>query len=222
MQSRDEALVLVASDEEGNDLASLPDETEKWLPWCLCVSICAAVEVSVVALPIQFWAPYSLPPLRGESLGSFAGLDMYVGGLTYGIPYKGDKRIQSSHRLGAAQYTTLVMLAARDRTMIVPRTIIFAVAHLGFVAWSIPFGFELCAAPIESSMLVLISPAPMPSGEREGRRQRYRKSVSGSHSEYSNRKFSKGEHRDLLRRGDSRGNVPAGSAGEENTCEKAH
>lgn len=66
-----------------------------------------------------------------------------------------------------------------------PLTVIFAVAHLGFVAWSIPFGLERCVTPARSPMLVLISPAPMPSGEREGRKQRSRNSVSGSHLEYS-------------------------------------
>lgn len=109
------------------------------------------------SLCVPSLAPYSLPPGRDEPLGSPAGLRKYVGGLTYGSPYKGDKRIQSFHRLGALQYTRLVMLAARDRTMIMPRTVIFAVAHLGFVAWPIPFGFEPCAAPVGSLMSVLVS-----------------------------------------------------------------
>lgn len=103
-------------------------------------------------------------PGRGEPLDQPCRI-MLVEGLTYGIPYKGEMRIQVSHRFGALQYTRLVMLAARDRTTIVLLTMIFAVAHLGFVsAWSIPFGFERCAAPVGSLMLVLISPAPMPSG----------------------------------------------------------
>lgn len=89
------------------------------------------------------------------------------GGLTYGIPYKGDQRIQVSHRFGALQYTRLVMLAASERTIIMALTVIFAVAHLGFVAWSIPFGFERCAAPVRSPMLVLMSAAPVPSDENE-------------------------------------------------------
>lgn len=124
------------------------------------------------------------------------------GGLTYGIPYKGDQRIQVSHRFGALQYTRLVMLAASDKTIIMALTVIFAVAHLGFVAWSIPFGFERCAAPARSPMLVLMSPAPMPSDENEGRRQRGRSSVSsvsGSHSEYRIRICWKRKHCDLLR-----------------------
>lgn len=105
-------------------------------------------------------------------MNSHTGIRVCGGKLTYGIPYKGDKRIQVSHLFGALQYTRLVILAASDRTRIMALTVIFAVAHLGFVACSIPFGFERCAAPVRSAMLVLRSPAPVPSVENEVDRDR--------------------------------------------------
>lgn len=65
--------------------------------------------------------------------------------------------IQESHLVGALMDTRLVMVVARDRTTMMPLTVIFAVAYFGFVVCSISFRLERCAASPKSPMYALMS-----------------------------------------------------------------